>query len=337
MKLLLLFTLFVASLTAEKNLEIYFIDVEGGKSVLFVSPSHESLLFDVGWPNFNNIRASTDQILKALEDAGLKRIDSLVISHFDLDHMGDVPQLASKIPIGCIFDHGEIQATEAGTADAKQRFAPYAALRETIEHTTVHAGDTIPFPGVNVQVLSAGGKLITKPLPHAGAKNPLCATYQQAKALESDIEDDQSIGLLISFGKFRMLDLADLEAHYSRDLVCPANLIGTVDVLNVNVHGQFKGIAPELIGAVHAPVIVQANGARKGADAPTWPILHAAPGVKDIWQLHYSLNAGKGANPPENFIANPEGTDGFKWIKISVEPNGSFTVTNSRNGFSKRY
>ena len=91
-----------------------------------------------------------------------------------------------------------------------------------------------------------------------------------------------------------MLDLADLEAHLSHDLVCPSNLIGPVSVYNVNVHGQFKGIAPELVGAVQAPVIVQANGERKGADAQTWPVLKGAAGLKDIWQVHFSLNAGTG-------------------------------------------
>ncbi len=151
------------------------------------------------------------------------------------------------------------------------------------------------------------------------------------------MEDDQSIGLLIGFGEFRMLDLADLEAHLSHDLVCPNNLIGAVDVYNVNVHGQIKGIAPELAGVVRAPVMIQANGPRKGADAQTWPILQATPGLKDIWQVHYSLNAGANANPADNFIANPDGKDEYKWIKISAARDGSFTVTNSRNGFTKSY
>ncbi|HVW85181.1 MAG TPA: MBL fold metallo-hydrolase [Bryobacteraceae bacterium] len=325
------------ALPAARTLEIRVIDVEGGKSVLVVSPSGQSMLFDAGWPKWNNGPASTERIVEAVHASGLKRIDFLVISHFDIDHIGDVPQLAARVPIGHIFDHGEIQATRANADAARQRFAPYAAIREKIGHTTVRAGDTIPVKGIDVRVLSAGGGRITQPLPGAGAPNPLCRDYRQADALESDIEDDQSIGLLISWGKFRFLDLADLEAHNSHDLVCPNNLIGTVDVYNVNVHGQFKGIAPELTGALQAPVTIQANGARKGADAGTWPVLRGAPGLPDIWHLHYSLNAGKGANPPADFIANPDGPDAFRWIGISVARDGSFTVRNSRNGFSKHY
>jgi hypothetical protein len=237
-----------------------------------------------------------------------------------------------------VFDHGDYQTSNP---QAVQRFAAYAALREKIGHTVLKVGDKVPIKGVDVQVLSAGGKSITKPLPGAGQLNAPCDTYKQQDALASDVEDNQSIGLLITFGKFRMLDLADLEAHHGHDLVCPNNLIGTMDVYNVNVHGQFKGIAPELVGELHAQVILQANGPKKGADAETWPVLKAASGPqgkkKGIWQLHYSPNAGKTVNPPDDFIANLEPSDGFKWIRISATKNGRFIVTNTRNGFSQRY
>jgi hypothetical protein len=135
-----------------------------------------------------------------------------------------------------------------------------------------------------------------------------------------------------------MVDLADLEAHHTRGLVCPANLIGTVDVYHVNVHGQFKGIAPEFVNAIQAPVMILGSGARTGADAETWPVLSTASGLKDIWQVHESLNAGEGKNPPADFLANIEGgEDQFHWIKLSVQADGSFTVSNPRNNFSKTY
>jgi len=336
-RLLTFLVLAAGSLAAARNLEIYFVDVEGGKSVLMVSPSGQSMVFDAGWPNTVNGSVSNDRIVAAVQAAGLKRIDVLVISHFDVDHLGDVPQLATRIPIGHIYDHGEIQGPGATNARAKERFDLYRATREKIGYTKVRAGDRIPVKGIDVQVLSAGGQLITKALPRAGAPNALCAANKQADALASDVEDDQSIGLLITSGKFRMVDLADLEAHPSHDLVCPNNLIGTADVYNVNVHGQFKGVAPELAGALRAPVMIQANGPKKGADAKSWPILRGTPGLKDIWQLHYSVNAGPSANPPEDFVANPDGSDGFHWIKISAVRDGSFTVTNSRNKFRKEY
>ncbi len=318
-RLVCLWLLLAVSLPAAKKLEIYVIDVEGGKSVLFVSPAGESMLFDVGWPN------STERIVEAAKAAGLKRIDHLVISHYDIDHVGDVAKLLAAFPVGHVYDHGD--------APKNPRFAAYSAARNTLPHTSLKVGDKLPIKGLDVEVLTSAGQS----KKGKGSRNPACDTAKQVAPRASDFEDDQSLGLLIRLGKFRMLDLADLEAHNSYDLVCPVNVIGRVGLYNVNVHGQFKGIAPELLAAIQAPVMIQANGARKGADAPTWPVLKASPGLKDIWQVHTSLNAGKDANPPDDFIANLEPTDGFMWLHISAATDGSFRITNTRNGFERQY
>ena len=137
-----------------------------------------------------------------------------------------------------------------------------------------------------------------------------------------------------------MLDLADLEAHKDWDLVCPNNLIGAIDVYQVNVHGQFKGITPVLVNALHPRVAIMGNGARKGGDPETWPVLRAAPGLEAIWQSHFSVSGGEDHNPPADFIANPNpdpSQDQNKMIKVSAQPDGAFTITNTRNNFSRTY
>jgi beta-lactamase superfamily II metal-dependent hydrolase len=331
LKLGLLLTFLVSVLAAASTLDVYTVDVEGGKCVLFVSPSGESLIVDVGWPAFNNRPASTDRILEAVKAAGLRRIDHLLISHFDVDHRGDVPALEARVPIGHIYDHGDMAGSQ------QEWFKAYDAVRQKVGHTVLKPGDKIPLKGVDVEVVAAAGKFIQQPLQGAGVPNPLCSTHPQQAVIERDVEDNLSVGLLITFGKFRMLDLADLEAHHSHELVCPNNPIGTVDVYHVNVHGQFKGIAPELIGALHPRVAIMGNGARKGGDPQSWPTLRATPGLEDIWQDHYSANGTKDTNPPNDFIANLEPNDEFKLIKLSAESSGTFTVTNTRNGFSKTY
>jgi competence protein ComEC len=320
------------------TLDFYTIDVEGGKAVLVVSPSRESMLIDVGWPAGPGREASTSQIMNVVTKAGLKQIDYLVLSHFDVDHLGDVPALAARIPIRHLIDHGDIQVPPGGNQSALDRVKPYVALRQTLDRKVVRPGDRIPLKDVAVDVVAAGGELLRKPLRGAGAPNPLCASNPQAPAIERDVEDNQSIGLLFTFGPFRMLDLADLEAHHSHELVCPANLIGPVDAYHVNVHGQFKGMAAELVGAIRPAVAIMGNGARKGADPATWPILRAAPGLADIWQTHYSELGTADTNPPADFIANIQSpTDDHQLIKLSVRADGTYTVTNTRNGFSKTY
>ena len=322
---------------ASKTLDVYLIDVEGGKSVLIVTPAGESLLIDAGWAASATREASTDRILEAAKAAGLKQIDYLVISHYDGDHLGDVPKLAAKIPIRHIVDHGTYNTTNAA---AQQRFAEYTDLYKTISHMEPKPGDKIPLKGIDVQVVTAAREVLSKPVKGGGAANPYCAA--NSRKAEQMKEDNSSVGLLFTYRKFRLLDLADLEAYKSYELACPNNLIGQVDVYMVSGHGQLKAMAPELVSALHPRVAIMGNGARKGGEAATWPLLRSTPGLEDIWQSHYSTLRDKDNNPPDDFIANlepstPAPNDQWKMIQLSADSNGTFTITNGRNGFSKTY
>jgi len=94
-----------------------------------------------------------------------------------------------------------------------------------------------------------------------------------------------------------------------------------------------------LTGAILPTVAIMGNGARKGGDPATWPILRATPGLEDIWQVHYSAQPAKeNINPPPDFIANLEQpVDEFAMIKLSVQSDGTYSVTNTRNGFTRNY
>jgi beta-lactamase superfamily II metal-dependent hydrolase len=317
---------------AAKTLDVYDIDVEGGKCVLIVSPSGESMVIDVGWGGSNG--RDSDRLVTAVKAAGLKQIDYLVISHYDIDHLGDVPLLVSKLPVKHIVDHGPMEAS--GKTPSAQ-YQAYAAVRDRMDHITVQAGDRIPIQGVDVLVVTAAMKHIERPLKGAGAPNPLCAANPAVPERPSDVEDNMSIGLLFTLGKFRMLDLADLESAYDYKLMCPNNPIGGVDVYQVSIHGQDKGVSPVLAQALHARVALMGNGPRKGGAPQTWETLRGAPGLEDIWQVHYSIAGGPEHNPPGDYIANPEGTDEAHWLKLSAQSDGTFSVTNSRNGFHKTY
>ena len=163
---LVLIALFPA-LAPAASLDVYVIDVEGGNAKLVVSPSGESMLLDAGWPGFDG--RDTDRIVEAAKAAGLKRIDYLVVTHLDVDHVGDLALLSSRLPIGRIVDNGPLQTTGKGV---EKRYAAYSAIRDKLPHTTVRPGDRIPIKGVDVQVVSAGTKLIDKPVKGAGQANP---------------------------------------------------------------------------------------------------------------------------------------------------------------------
>jgi beta-lactamase superfamily II metal-dependent hydrolase len=326
-----LLAVFSAS-AAPRPLDVYVIDVEGGKAMLVVSPSGESMLVDAGWPAFNG--RDVDRIAATAKAAKVKRIDYLVITHLDVDHVGNLKLLASKLPIGRILDNGPLQTTGKGV---EKRYKVYAEVRDSMDHATLQAGDRIPIKGVQVDVVAAGAKFITKPLDGGGIPNPACAVSPQPPEIPQDLEDNMSIGLLFTFGRFRMIDLGDLESHYDYELMCPNNPVGTVDVYHVSVHGQEKGGSAALVGGLRPRVAIMANGARKGGDPQTWPRLRSAPGLEDIWQLHYSLAGGKDRNPPDVFVANLDPDCEGKGLKLSAQADGTFTVTNTRNRFTRTY
>jgi hypothetical protein len=151
-------------------------------------------------------------------------------------------------------------------------------------------------------------------------------------------ENNETVGAMFRYGRFTLLDLADLTWDQERDLVCPSNLLGTVDVYHTTGHGTDRSGNPVMVHAVRPRVAIMNNAARKGGTPDTMRIVRSSPGLQDFWQLHFSELSEKDQNSPEQFIANLEAADhAGNYIKLTARPDGSFTVTNSRNGFSKSY
>jgi competence protein ComEC len=320
-----------ALLPGAKNLEIYFIDVEGGQSTLFVAPSGESMLVDTGWSGHNSRDA--DRIAAAAKHAGVKAIDYLLITHFHEDHVGGVPQLARKLPIRNFIDHGESVEHDQR---AKELYNAYLEYRAKGNHILAKPGVTIPIKGLDVKVLTADGDEIESPLPGAGQPNPVCGTDQQ-RAPDAT-ENARSVGTLITFGGFRAVDLGDLTWNKELELFCPKNKVGTVDLYIVSHHGMDMSGSATMVHALHPRVAIMDNGARKGGTPPAYQAIHTSPGIEDIWQLHYAVEGGKENNTADTFIANiDEAGDVGNWIRVTVHPDGSFVVYNARNKYLKTY
>jgi len=340
----------------QKALDIYSIDVEGGQSTLFVSPAGESLLVDAGSPGDRD----ADRIAATAKQAGLKQIDYLVVTHYDGDHVGGVKDLSQRIPIRNFVDHGSRGLPEGAKPPAPEARAnldrldgAYAEARAKGRHIEVKAGDKVPVAGLDVQIVSSQSHVITKPLAGAGAANPLCSAFVPHDRDTS--ENINSVGMVIgAFGRFRMLDIGDLTWNTEKELVCPNNLLGTVDVYLTTHHGLARSGPPALVHALRPRVAIMNNGPRKGDSRETWETLKTSPGLEDIWQLHYSVQrpasagsdekadpGGKEFNTPEQFIANLDETNPAHSpaynLKISVQPDGSFVVLNARDGFKKEY
>jgi beta-lactamase superfamily II metal-dependent hydrolase len=311
-------------------LRMFFIDVEGAQSTLIVSPSGESMLIDTGWPGFNGRDAN--RILEAAKSAGITQIDYVVITHYHDDHVGGVPQLTEKMKVGTFVDHGP---NREDSDDTRGNYAAYQKAIGNAKHVVVKPGDRIPISGLDVTVVSANGDLITKPLAGAGQENSLCSSEPAPPTDPS--ENAYSVGVLISYGKLRVLDLGDLTKKKELGLACPKNLIGKVDLFVVTHHGSAPSNPKALVQAVQPRVAIMDNGARKGGSMEAWQTVHDAPGLVGFWQLHYAIPAGKDHNVPDDFIANVEEKCEGKSIAVTGDADGTLTVSNARNGVSKTY
>jgi len=315
---------------AARPLEVFFIDVEGGQSTLIVSPSGQSLLIDTGWRGFEGRDA--DRIQQAAKAAKIKQLDYVLITHYHRDHVGGVPQLADRMKIGTFVDHGPNTEDSKVT---KEDYSDYVKTIQRAEHLVVKPGDTVPIKGLNVQVLTAAGEHIQTPLAGAGQPNPFCASTP--KRDPDPTENARSLGVLVTLGNFRLLDLGDLTWNKELELMCPNNPIGAVDVLVVSHHGLNQSNSPALVDAVHPRVAIMNNGAHKGGSPDAWQIVKDSPGLEDLWQLHYAMDGGKEHNVPDPFIANVDEHCQGQSLKLTAESNGSFTVTNERSKYQKVY
>jgi beta-lactamase superfamily II metal-dependent hydrolase len=311
-----------------KPLDIYFIDVEGGQATLFVTPSGESMLIDTGYPGFQD--RDVNRVLSMVKQAGLTKLDYLLVTHYHNDHVGNAAAIAAKIPVGAFIDHGESVETDQ---PARTLYADYLKGRATGRHLLVKPGDKVPIRDLDITIVTANGERITRPLVGPAQANPLCAAFTP-KAVDPS-ENARSVGSAIAFGRFRMLDLGDLTWNKEHELVCPSNLLGKVDVYLTTHHGVTQSGPAVLVHAVQPRVAIMNNGPKKGGAADAMRIVTSSPGLEDFWQLHHAVDAGS-ANQPEAMIANLDESAAHS-LKISAQRDGSFSVTNSRTKETKAY
>jgi competence protein ComEC len=323
----------VVAAPAARTLDIYWIDAEGGASTLIVSPAGESLLVDTA--NRRPDDRDAKRILQVAKLAGLAKIDTVVTTHYHGDHLGALDALSKLIPIGQFIDHGD-----SVEVDRPKAAATYAAYQELTKgkRRSVKPGDSLPLGGVKVVVVAAGGKVIERPLAGGGTNAALCKDVVQ-KAPDVDPENNQSVGFVLTYGKFKFLDLGDLPWPYEIPLVCPLNRLGRIDVYQTTHHGLDRSGSPQVVWAIKPRVAVMNNGPRKGGPPSTFEILRQSPGLEDIWQGHLALGTAKETNTRDEMIANlePSETCTGNWLKLSVAANGAYTMTNGRNGFHKTY
>ena len=339
----------------DSALQMVSIDVEGGGGTLFVTPDGKSLLIDTGNPEVSKATGnhpSSERIVKAAHALGLKKIDTLLITHYHGDHIGGFEGLLARIPIDRVIDHGENRETTASTqagapqidlknpppGSSQAGYNRYVELIGKRPHIVAKAGDVFRIGGMAVTIVMADAKPIAKPLAGAGQDNPSCAGME-SMANNGGEENARSTAVVITYGKAKIATFGDLTWDREKDLFCPIDRIGKVVVLLATHHGTGLSGSPASVNAMAPIVAIVGNSARKGADAARMKTIKSSPRIQDVWQLHTTTVAPE-VNVAADMISNPDTDqtkDQFHALRLRIERDGRVTVINERNGFNKSY
>lgn len=313
----------------QENLEIYWIDVEGGAATLIVTPDRQVVLMDAGFQRDDG--RDSGRIMAAMKDAGVTEIDYFLASHFHGDHVGGLSSLSANVSIKEFIDHGD-----SVEQDSERRRADWESYLSIVEgaRRSVAAGDQLSLEGIDFTFVTSNGEIFSKELP--GIKpNPHCSGAPSGD--DDSGENSRSLGYLLSLGKFQFLNLGDLTFNVQHKLACPQYELGSVDIFQVPRHGN--AVALQFSTAVNPTVAVLNNGPRKGGSASGSDALKVIPDLEAVWQLHRALGLDDHHNASTQMTANlTEENDAGYWIKAVVQEDGMrYELVNQRNHFSRLY
>ncbi|WP_311171789.1 lamin tail domain-containing protein [Halobellus ordinarius] len=226
------------------TLEVHFINVGQSVSTLVVSPSGETMLVDTG-----HYQDDGEYVLQYLQAHGIERIDHLVVSHNDADHIGGNAAIieyyeTSADGIGAVYD--------PGIAASTQTYGEYLDAVEEHEVTLYETreGDNVAFEGVDVQVLGP-------PEPY----------------LESEARNENSIVLKLSYGETSFLLSGDAEDDQEAYLVEEYGSQLESTVLKAGHHGSSSSTSGRFLDTVKPDAVIISSAYDSQYDHPTEAVL----------------------------------------------------------------
>ena len=216
------------------SLSVSFIDVGQGDSVL-VQAGGESYLIDAG-------RAEEGpNIVDFLRDRGVRDLDGIVVSNPDADHIGGFLDVFDAFPVHTVFLSGDPKGTLTFSTFLR------AAREEGSDTEVVRAGMLMDWGGVQADVIA----------PPTDAEGGLFSET-----------NDNSVGILLTYGTARVLLAGDAEAK-SEEYMAGGPYTGPLTVLKVTHHGSNTSSTPLFLGRFRPEIAVIQVGEDNSYGHPT--------------------------------------------------------------------
>lgn len=206
--------------TAGHEMQVHFIDVGQGNSILIESPSGKTMLIDGG------VKGAGQQIVSYLKELGINKLDIVVATHPDADHIGGLIPVLDNMTIEQFYDSGKVhtsQTFEEMLTRIDEKNIPYHVPK---------IGDDIEFDkDVNVKVLNAND--------------------------QATDNNDASIVLKMTYGNVSFLLTGDAGVALEKEML---QYDVKATVLKAGHHGSNTSSSEEFIQAVKPEVTILSYG-----------------------------------------------------------------------------
>lgn len=215
-------------------LRIHVLDVGQGDAIAIQGPEGRWILVDTG-------PGSGERLARELAVLGVRRLDLLVLSHPDLDHIGGAPYLLGNLPVGAVMGGGGVRGTRVFAEAAE------AAAARGVPWRTVRAGEEWRLGALTLSIHHPTG---TEP-----ANTP---------------PNERSVVFTLRWGEFDALFTGDVSEAVELEIL---PRLGPVELLKVGHHGSRTSTARALLRRVRPELSVISVGRRNRFGHPAPEVL----------------------------------------------------------------
>lgn len=237
----------VLSLTGRGTLQLIVLDVGQGDAIAIRTPRARWVLVDAG-PSGRNNDASAHTVVRALRRRGVQRLEALVLTHPDLDHIGGAAAILSSLDVGVVIDPAR-----------RSPKRPYVELIELADERGVpwggwRAGDQWTLDGVTFEVL-APDSLLSGGDTESNASSLVihvrCGAFDAL--LTGDAPADVEVAVSGSLGAdFEVLKVGHHGSDTSTDSLMLARLSPQVSVVSVGRRNRYGHPSPRVLSRLLA-------------------------------------------------------------------------------------